>query len=244
MAKKIPPILLICLAFAHFLSVSFAQVREPVSQEGPAEPYISISPDTFYPLEEILYIEGRADPNALVTVVLQKQGDKPVKFTVKTDSGGEWVVAEKTYLTSGNWEVRARQQVGTAVSGWSNPRVVRSVVTGVNIFGLNIRYVAIALVAFLFLGVIAFLLVYFRRKIQKLQKGLIEKQLRETEERFHKGFAEIRKDLMDQLKDLAINSQGRSLTPNEIEKRDHILREIEEMEKNLEHDIGDIGRKY
>jgi len=38
------------------------------------EPYISISPDYFYPLEEILYIEGRANPNAIVTVSLRKEG--------------------------------------------------------------------------------------------------------------------------------------------------------------------------
>lgn len=244
MIKKAIKILVI-LGMAGALSANvLAQVNQAAPQNGPVEPYISISPDVFYPLEEILYIEGRAEPNAVVTVVLQKQGDKPVRFTVKADSGGEWVVAEKTYLSGGNWEVRARQQVGTEVSGWSNPRVIRSVVTGVNIFGLNIRYVAIAVFVLIFLGIIAFLLIYFRRKIQKLQKGLVEKQLRETEERFHKGFAEIRKDLMDQLKDLAMNSQGRALTPQEIEKRDHILREIEEMEKNLEHDITDIGRRY
>ena len=63
-------------------------------------------------------------------------------------------------------------------------------------------------------------------------------------ERMTRGFAEIRKDLMDQLKDLAVNSEGRSLTREEIEKRDHILRELEELEKNLEHDVVDIGKRY
>lgn len=231
---------LVVLAFVTALAVSaFAQT--PIA--APGEPYISISPDDFQPLEEILYIEGRAEPNAIVTVIIQKQGDKPVKFTVKADTTGEWVVAEKTYLSTGNWEVRARQQVGTQVSGMSNPRVIRSVVTGVNIFGLSIRYVAIALFALLILAVIAGIMVYFRRKIQRLQKGLVEKQLKETEERFHRGVSEIRKDLMDQLKDLAANAQGRQLTVEEVEKRDHVLRELEELEKNLEHDIGDISKR-
>ncbi len=210
----------------------------------PVEPYIAISPDVFYPLDEILYVEGRSDPNALVTLELQKAGDKPVKFTVKADSSGEWVVAEKTYLSAGNWEVRAKQQSGALVSGWANPRVVRSVVTGVSIFGLSIRYVVIAAVSLLFLLTVVVIYLYFRRKIRGLERGAMEKELRETEARFHRGFAEIRKDLMDQLKDLAANSEGRSLTSGEIEKRDHILRELEELEQGLEHDVGDISRRY
>jgi hypothetical protein len=217
---------------------AFAQATSPI------EPMISISPDEFRPLEEILYIEGRADPNAIVTVTLSKQAEKPVKFTIKADSSGEWVVAEKTYLSAGNWQVRAKQLVGTLSSGESNPRVIRSVVTGVNLFGMNIRYIVIAFILLLFIAVIASLLFYFRRKINLLKRGLMAKQLHETEDRFHRGFTEIRKDLMDQLKDLAINSAGRPLSPDEIEKRDHILRELEEMEKNLEHDIQDIGRRY
>ncbi len=216
----------------------------PSSQINLAEPSISISPDTFYTLEEILYIEGRADPNSIVLVTLEKQGEKPIKFTVKTDSSGEWVVAEKTYLSSGNWEVRAREQVGINISQWSNPRIIQSIVTGVNFFGLSIRYVVIVGIGAIFLSMIAFLLFYFRRKIQRLKEGLMEKHLRETEDRFHRGFAEIRKDLMDQLRDLAAGTQGRPLTPEEVEKRDHVLRELEEIEKNLEHDVGDIGKKY
>lgn len=97
-------------------ALAYAQTVPPAGLQ-PAEPYIAISPDYFYPLEEVLYIEGRADPNAIVTLNLQKQGEQPLKFTVKTDAAGEWVVAEKAYLSSGIWEVRARQQVGALISG-------------------------------------------------------------------------------------------------------------------------------
>jgi hypothetical protein len=95
-----------------------------------SEPYISISPDYFYTIEEILYIEGRSDPNAVVTVDLRKDSgtEKPIRFQIKADSSGEWVVAEKTNLSIGDWQVKARQQVGADVSDWSNPRVIHSVV--------------------------------------------------------------------------------------------------------------------
>ncbi len=243
MMKKIIGLVFVgCAALGFMVSPASAQVLPPVAP--PVEPYISISPDEFLTLEDILYVVGRSDPSAIVTVTLTKQGDKPIKFTVKADSSGEWTVTEKTYLSAGYWQIRAKQQVGALVSGESNPRVIRSVVNGVSIFGWNVRYVVIAGVVSAFLAVFVFLFVYFRRKIRALQKGLLEKQLRETEDRFHRGFTEIRKDLMDQLKDLAAGTSGRPLTPDEISKRDHILREIEEIEKNLEHDVTDIGRRY
>ncbi len=219
----------------------------PVSvPQPPSEPYISISPDYFYPMEEILYLVGRANPNAIVMIQIRKDAgtEKPINFKVKADASGEWVVAEKTYLSAGNWQVRARQQVGVLVSGESNPRVIRSVVTGVNVFGLNIRYVAIAGIILVFILAIFFVFIYFRRKIARLQKGLIEKQLHETEERFHRGFAEIRKELMDELKALATNAEGRPLTSEEVEKRDRVLRELESLEQGLDHDITDISRRY
>jgi len=210
-----------------------------------SEPYISISPDTFYTLEDSLYIVGRSEPRASVRVTFTKQGELPIRFTVIADSNGEWTVSEeRVYLSAGNWEVRATQQVGTQVSGSSNPRIIRSIVTGIPIFGVNVRYTIIASVILLFLVVVISIFIYFRRKIARLQRGLLDKQLRETEERFHKGFAEIRETLMSQLKDLARESAGRALTPDEIEKRDRVLRELENLEKGLEHDVGDIGRRY
>ncbi len=247
-----------------FLAACYSSVSAQAFPSNPrltaqtqlAEPYISINPDYYYPFEEVLYIEGHSDSNSVVTIELRKQGnDLPVKFTVKADSSGEWVVVDKTYLSSGIWEVRAKQQIGTSVSGWSNPRVIRSVVTGVNILGLNIRYVFIATIAFVFLGIIIALLIYFRRKakisnnvytekLENLKRQQMEQQIQQTENRFHEGIAEIRKDLMNELKNMAAYAQVRPLTPDEIERRDHILSELENLEKNFEHDINNIQKKY
>jgi len=249
MNKKL--VILSVFIFSIFIySLSFAETGDSTQNSNIVhdkplfQPYISISPDIFYPLEEILYLEGRAEPNSLVMINILKQGEQPVRFTVSADSFGEWVVNEKVFLSSGNWEVRARQQVGQEVSSWSNPRNIRSIVTGVNVFGINIRYVVIASVVLIFLFAIFSISIYFRKKIAKLKHGLMEKHLKETEERFHHGFEEVRRGLMDQLKDLAVSSDGRSLTPEEINKRDEILRELEKLEKGLEHDIRDIEKRY
>lgn len=219
------------------------QVSQPAVSQPLPEPSISISPDEYYPFEEILYIEGRSVTGAIITVTLQKQGEKPVKFTTKTDSNGEWVVAEKTYLSSGNWEVRARSQVGTQISDWSNPRVIRSIVTGVNIFGLNVKYVVIVVILVIFLIVIALMFVYFMRRIRRLKEGLFAKQLHDTEDRFHRGIAEIRKDLMEELKILTMQAQNRPLNPEEIERKDHILRELDELERTVNQDMGNMSNR-
>ncbi|MDO8584559.1 MAG: hypothetical protein Q7R85_00365 [bacterium] len=232
--------LLFAMLIPGAVFAAVAPVAPPVQDLG--EPYISISPDYFYPLEEVLYIEGRGDPRAVVTVTLRADNQPPVKFTAVPDSTGEWVVAEKTYLRGGNWEVRARQSVGAIISDWSNPRIIRSVVTGVNVFGLRIRYVVIAGVIFAFLSILGVVLLYFRKKIKTLRRGLMEKQLQAAEERFDHGFAEIRKELMDQLRDLAQSAKRRALTTKEIEQRDRVLAEIEKLEHELHHDIGNIEK--
>ncbi|HEY4475457.1 MAG TPA: hypothetical protein VJB92_01915 [Candidatus Paceibacterota bacterium] len=250
MKHIIRSIFVLALIFQGFLIASAQEAQpivtiQPTPKEPLGEPYIARSPDYFYPFDEVLYIEGRAEPGAIVSVELRKESgtEKPVKFTEKTDVFGEWVVAEKVYLSPGNWQVRARQQLGTRLSGESNPRVIRSIATGITVLGMHVRYIIIAAFGLVFLGILLSIFFYFRRKVRLLERGLMEKQLKDTEERFHRGFSEIRKDLMDQLKDLALNSQGRTLTPEEVGKRDHILRELEELEKNLEHDIGGIGKR-
>lgn len=64
-------------------------------------PTININPDIYYPFDEILYLEGRAGPISNVQVQFQKLGAKPLRFNVKSDANGEWVLAEKVPLVGG-----------------------------------------------------------------------------------------------------------------------------------------------
>ncbi len=232
---------------------SFAEVTNPPVAPLPVvadatqpitEPSISISPDEVRTLEEILYIEGRSVPQGIVTVTLTKTGEKPVKFTVRADSSGEWVVAEKTYLSTGDWEVRARVQVKDQISNWSNPRVIRSIATGVDIFGLKVRYVVIAVILLIFFVVLGSVLAYFLHRIKILKRGLFEKQIHETQERFRQNFSEIRRDLTDELRILAENAKDRPLTPEEIQRREHVLRELDTVERETTEEMSEIEKKY
>jgi hypothetical protein len=231
--------------FAQSNAPSSAPVRSP--GKALSQPSIAISPDYFYPPEEILYIEGRSEPNVIINVSLQKQGEQPLKFTVQADNLGEWVLAEKVFLNSGNWEVRARTQDGDSVSEWSNPRVIRSIVSGINILGISIRYLTLGAVGILLLG--AFILIYifvFRKihkrdlkRVRELRQVLLRHKLTETEEKLHHRVSEIREDLLTELKGLTSRGE-KALTEEQRKRREHILRELEELEKDVSHEIGDI----
>ncbi len=207
------------------------------------EPSIATSPDTFYPLDDFLYLAGQSQPGAFVTVILERDGGKPLQFTATAKASGEWVVNEKAYLSSGTWEVRARQTVSGETSDWSNPRLIRSVVTGVTFLGVKIRYVLVASVLAFMILLVAGVMFYFLRKLRRMRQDLLQKQVHDTEDRFRRGFSEIRKDLMDELKLLTANSQNRPPTPEELDRKDHLLRELDELEQNLGQDVGNIKGK-
>ncbi len=210
------------------------------------QPSVTVVPDYYYPFEEFLHLEGRAEPRAIVSVELERQAEKPVKFTVSADSAGEWVVwpTSRVYLSAGSWVVRARQQVGTSTgfSDWSNPQVIQSVITGFTIFGINVRYALIGVILFVFVLILAFVFFYFARKIRRLKRQVFEKRLRETTDQVRRGFSEIHKDLMQELLMLTTKAQTQPLSPEEIQRKDHVLRELEELEKNVSDGMANMNR--
>ena len=108
--------------------------------------------------------------------------------------------------------------------------------------GVSPLIAVVMLIAFTL--VVAGILVYFMRKVRALKHGLFEKQVRETQDRIHQNFSEIRRDLTEELKALVANADKHPLTPEEIQRQEHILRELENMERNMERDMGDIEKRY
>lgn len=198
-------------------------------------PTININPDVYYPFDEILYLEGRAGPVSNVQVQFQKQGAKPLKFNVKSDSNGEWVLAEKVPLEAGNWEVRVRIVEATKnnpegrTSEWSNPRVFNVIVTGITIGGVNIKF---ALLSF----IIIFLLLagtaaasYFILKVRRLKSELVSKEIAEAHESVREGVSHIRTDLLEEKK--------------QSSKKEHLVQELDRLEREMEREISDIKRR-
>jgi len=228
----------------------FAQGDFPV-------PTIAISPDTYYPLDEILYLEGRAETDSTVNVVFHKQGERPVKFNIKADMLGEWVLAEKVHLSSGHWEVRARTISSDGIaSDWSNPRVLRSVITGFTILGINIRYITIVLpIVFIFLlglGILVYSVLWVQKirrrehekhheeEIEALEEKLLKKEVSDAKDVTARTFAGVRDSLIKQLEFIEERGKEKGLSSQELKQKEFILKKLYEAEKDIEKKIEEI----
>jgi len=215
----------------------------PVFAQELREPTIVINPDVYYPLDEVLYLEGRAESNYAVELRFQKQGAKPLTYKTKTDSRGEWVFAEKMRLEAGEWEVRARTVDPLSpdnVSEWSNPRVFGVVISGITIGGINIKFAVLFLIIVILLicGVVLFL--YFNYRVRRLKTILISKEIGEAQESVRKGFVELRQNLIDELQVL---ESRKGLSQEELIRKEQLLRDLENLERGMQSEIKDIEER-
>ncbi|MCX6760348.1 MAG: hypothetical protein NTW46_03340 [Candidatus Nealsonbacteria bacterium] len=224
---------IIFTGFFIFANHSFSQVEISV-------PTIVVNPDTYYPMEEFLYLEGNAVPNFSIQIRFQKQGAKPVTFTAKSDPRGEWVFAEKVPLEAGDWEVRARTidaEDQDKVSEWSNPRVFKVIISGITIGGINIKFAALSLVIIILLICGVVLIVYFNWRVRRLKTTLIGKEIREAQESVREGFVELRQNLLDELN---ILESRKKLSREELIRKEDLLRNLENLERGMQSEIRDI----
>src|SRR3989344_9087109 len=130
--RKIHPqiFLMIFLFSALFYSQLALAANKP--------PVISIVPETYYSLDDVLYIEGKSNPYSQVEILFEKVNDSASSLRIRTKSNslGDWFLFEKIELSSGEWDVRARV-VDDPPSDWSNPRIIRSFVSGFSIGGFK-----------------------------------------------------------------------------------------------------------
>ena len=190
--KKIP--LLICIAgllsFILIFSFSFK-----IEQAGATElevPTINVIPD-IYNTDEILYIEGRAEPNSVVEIRFQRQGSKPVTFIIRADPGGEWVFAQRVDFSSGEYEVRARTRDGERASQWSNPRIFKTKVTGIVIGRVLGKFSLLSLTIFLLLLAGAGMALYFHLRVKRTKE---ESRQRFYEQKKELTLLEVEKDFV------------------------------------------------
>lgn len=206
-------------------------------------PTIVVSPDIYYPLDEVLYLEGRGVSNSAIELRFQKQGAKSLMYKTKSDTRGEWVFAEKIRLAAGDWEVRARTidlKDSERASEWSNPRIFKVAVNGVTIYGVNIKFAALSLIIVILLLAGAMAVLYFTARVSRLKAALLDKEIREAHEAAHRSFSEMRQDLLEELKLL---ESRQTLSSKELERKAHILRDLEVFEREVEKEIGDIQDK-
>jgi len=202
-------------------------------------PTIAVYPNTYFPLDEVLYLEGRAQPQSSVQIYFQKYGSKPVRLNVRSDENGEWVLAQKVLLDSGDWEVRARMVKSSGeISGWSNQRVFEAVVSGITIGSVSIKFTILSSALVILIIVIAFLVWYFVFRIRRLNTQLFMKEVREAKDTLSVGLSGLRKDILDELR--ILESRGGPLSAEDLSRKEHLLRELDRVKIQVEREIEDI----
>ena len=229
--------------------LTFAEVSAPI---------ISVAPSVYYPLDEVLYLEGRAAPKNKIDIYFEKSGSQPIRIQTKTNSNGEWYIGQKLELVSGEWTVRARAIDKENLSDWSNPRIIRSVVSGFVFGSFKIKYLPVFAVLALVSLAAAALLVYsilrvrnigrleleqkFKEKTEKLEKALREKDRESAQALVEESFASLRRELMEELAHLEIKlREGGGLSKEEEAHRENLLRELRQAEEAIEGKIKNIA---
>lgn len=250
---------MILTTISFFLWGNFTTAKEVI----PA-PTIVINPDIYYPLDEILYMEGRARATSNIQIQFQKQGVKPVTVNTRSDANGEWVLAEKVPLEAGNWEVRARVVESTGqASDWSNPRVIKAIQTGIIIGGITVKFAALIFALLLILSIGTALIIYFSWRVKRLrarvtylrtrqlekelaektaalERALLEKGKEVASTVVEEGFEELKQSILGEIEHLEKRADGRPLTAEEEEHKKLLLAKLKEIEEKIERKIKEV----
>lgn len=205
-------------------------------------PTITLSPTIYYAGDEVLHIEGKAEPSSNVEIVFNSIDWAPKSFTVGSDATGKWVFLQRLFLDKGRWEVKVRNTTSTATNGvWSDPVDFISVPTLFVVSGVKIKFstfnsiILASVASFLIIATYAF----FRyRSVQKevraFRKGATDRLIRGEMD-------DVRKDIAKELWHLEKKlKQTQSFTPEESEHRERLMRELKKYEKDVEDEIMEI----
>lgn len=249
-------VMLLALSLA-LLGISGAALAQTNAKPPPAAPEISVAPSVYYPLDEVLYLEGRAPAKSKLDLYFEKPGSQPVRVSAEANSNGEWFFAQKLELSSGEWTVRART-LGEPPSDWSNPRIITSRVSGFVIGSLKIRYLPIVLIFLVMLSGAFGLLLYSFLRVRTVRRleleremaektGALEKALREKEKEaaaslVEENFAEIKRSIMEELLhyDKKFAEKG-EFTKEEAAHRTELLRELNRIENAIAKKLKEIA---
>lgn len=251
----VPPMFLVLMVGLMF----FAVLPRMVAAGNVSVPEISIAPSEYYPLDEAIYLEGRASSRGSVELLFEHiaGGVNPIHIRIDANTNGEWFYSGRLELASGEWNVRART-LGDPPSDWSNPRLIRSIVSGFVIGGVTIKYILVAAVLLAMFLVALVLLCYafirvrtvrreasereIKAKIETLEEALKEKDRQIFASRVEENFSDIREKIMEELEHLEMKPRGSaSLSANEEEHRAELLRKLREAEEEIEKTVKHIA---
>ncbi len=161
---------ILSLLFMFTVAVFLSAVPRAAVALVSVPPVIRFSPENFYPVTELLYVEGAAVPRAAVALLISGPNTSPLNFEINADAAGNWIFSKTVLLSPGVYEMRVRQSAGNMLSGWSAPKTLRALSAGVHLFGINFLYSTLAFFAAFMIAVMIVAHVYFWLKLRKIKR--------------------------------------------------------------------------
>lgn len=205
-------------------------------------PSITVFPATFYPLENILFLEGTASPQSVVEVALRQHEERFITLRTTSDNRGIWSLGERIFLEEGRWEIRARSTQHDMASDWSEPKVITSIVTGLGFGRFSITYAAAAgiLIAVLIFGGTVF--AYLAIRVNRVRRQLLKKEMHEAHRKITEGFHAVRANIIDELRSVEEEAKNGNLSADVLARREKLLMELHTLEEDLEREVEDAEK--
>ena len=167
-------------------------------------------------------------PKATIEIHMNKRGKESIVFNTTANDKGEWEAIYENIIPSGAYEVWVKQILDTGAESLSS----QSVYIGVNSWLWrawqwlqNIGIVLIVLINLLFLIVILAAVAYYLWHHFKLWRIKLRREIHVAESAVASGFKKLKKEI----------KSGKVASK--------VLKDLSEIEKNIEKEIEDIEKK-
>ncbi len=204
---------------------NYAEAKEIVTVSPIASPKITEYPSNIVSPGEKLVIKGEALPKATIEIHMNRRGKEPIVFNAEADLKGNWEVIYDNIIPSGAYEVWAKQILDTGAESLPSQSVYISVNSW---FWLALQWlknvggiIIIILVTCLLLLVA---LNYFWHRF-KLWRIKLKREIHEAENALASGFKKLKKEI----------KSGQTAS--------RVLKDLSDIEKNIEKEIKDIEKK-
>jgi hypothetical protein len=195
--------------------------------------------------QEIFYIGGKSDaPGSQVVIYLQNlETGGTLSETADVDKQGNWFYSHRTFLSSGHYLMWTQGKIGGILSPPS-PQIQLAVSPTALQFGASrLSYETIYLFITLFLlgviGTLAGFWIYHTRAAREKHARLME-TVREAEASIKRGFALLHRDLQAEFDLMKKAKLTRSLSLEEKQNEERILRDLGTVEQYVGREIWEV----
>ncbi len=239
--------MIVALGLSFIFGAASGQAEENTAGRMAVEPPIV----TLFPKsisnDEILYIGGRAGaPDAKVLIYIQNtETGGTLSYSVPTDKTGAWFYSLPQFLTVGKYTIWTQFKVGEELSPPSSRMDLAVAPTAIQLGERRLSYEDLYLIftiifAAAFAGLAIFILYHFYHVRKKNRR--LASEIREVEESVRRGFAVLRRDIEAELAVVRKAKLGKSLSMEEKQREEQLLRDLEWVRGNIGKEIWDVEK--